>query len=516
MKILLSRIVFLIAFGFGAISATATAGARKDLSAVPAKLEVTGKSAVVNDHPGMKITVELRNPNNKPVAATNPIEIELQVQMKSGSGTAEKSKVTIQQGETSATTDLAVKEPGIVEVTATNPRLFEGGTLVEVRKAEGQPVEMPAEAPPPVGAAPTEELGPPTMTGAAAPPKLARKPRRRPIEKNSPQPGAPPANEQVASSAPALVEPAGTPGTPPMPAEGPPAPANWKPTFKLGYYPKQKFRAGDSATVWASLQGDDGAPDDLDVTLMSDAGPLTAPGSIKIPKGEHMGQGKLIASYQGTVNVWFDSSKPSGTAPDSMFAIDFGPPVWALNLVPTVTNVNLFDSTDVEVELLNPQGEPVSTDVERQASLSFEKGSGALESNPLTVPAKASAVRTKFIPTSPGTVVLKVMSEGLPYATVPITVNVPYLLILLCAVGSVLGGLVAFWTESSSSWHRIVIGVITGFVLYWAFLFGVLHIASFAHAYVVNPFSAVILPFFGGWGGTKVITLLLKPLGLNW
>ncbi|HXX41549.1 MAG TPA: hypothetical protein VEI58_04710 [Chthoniobacterales bacterium] len=515
MNIFFGRIAFLIAFGSAVISVVAAD--RKDLSAVPAKIEVTGKSAAVNDHPGMKITVELRNPNNQPVPAPGPIEIELQV--KAGNGPAEKSKLTIQQGGTSATIDLPVKEPGIVEVTATNPRLFEGGTLVEVQKAEVQSIAKPPSRPA-AGVSLEGTLSEPTVPGTAAPLNFARRAYARSIEKNSPVPNASPTNEQTPSREPALAAARATPApsfaaAAVVPAEGPSSATNWKPVFKLGYYPKQKFRAGDSAMVWASLQGDEGAPDDLDVTLMSDAGPLI-PSAIKIPKGEHMGQGKLIATYVGKVNVWFDSSKPSGSAPDSMFAIDFGPPIWALNVVPTVTSVNLFDSTDVEVELLNSQGEPVSTDVDRQASLSFEKGSGALELNPVTIPAKASTVRTKFIPTSPGMVQLRVVSDGLPAATVPVSVTVPYLLILLCAVGSALGGLVAFWTESSASWHRIVIGLITGFVLYWAFLFGVLHVTSFAHAYIVNPFSAVILPFFGGWGGTKVITLLLKPLGLDW
>jgi len=35
------------------------------------------------------------------------------------------------------------------------------------------------------------------------------------------------------------------------------------------------------------------------------------------------------------------------------------------------------------------------------------------------------------------------------------------------------------------------------------------------HAYVINPFSAVALSCIGGWLGTKAITLVLKPLGLQ-
>jgi hypothetical protein len=65
------------------------------------------------------------------------------------------------------------------------------------------------------------------------------------------------------------------------------------------------------------------------------------------------------------------------------------------------------------------------------------------------------------------------------------------------------------------SFGEFVIGVITGFVLYWGFLLGVLPLLPhFAHAFVLNPFTALALTILGGWLGTQVFTPVMKRFGL--
>jgi hypothetical protein len=484
------------------LAVSGAAGLAQDLSGKPAKIEISAKPLTGNNEQGVTVHVELRDPVNHLAVATKNIEIE--IEGRTDKGAAEKSKVLIKQGESSASAELPVKTTGLLEVTAKNPQLAEGGTLIELRKPKRPALLV---TPP---ATTLESLGAPVETGSAASaPAIAPSAvqvRRRPV----------PAAAMI-ERAPASVAMA----TPPAVALATPAPStsslpNAKPVFKLSYTPKRKLRAGegDAATVWASLQGDP-APEDMKVAVWNDVGPAVV---ITIPKGEYTAGSKLVGTYAGAVNVGFENSAPppSGSSLPERFIIDFGPPIWALKLVPTLPSINLFESTDVTVELLNSQGELVATDDERKALLSFDSGKGELDSNPVTFHPKESVVKARFIPTSTGSVQLRVSSDSLSAVTAIVTVGLPKLLIALCAIGSLLGGVVAFWTESAASWHRIVIGLITGFLLYWAFVFGVVHVASFAHAFVINPFSAVALSFVGGWGGTKVITLLLKPLGLEW
>jgi len=294
------------------------------------------------------------------------------------------------------------------------------------------------------------------------------------------------------------------------------APANWNPVLKLRYYPTRTLRADetDPATIWASLQGDQAAPVDLQVYVGSDLGPLN-PDPIKIAKGDRIGNALLVSTHPGPIQVWYEWSQPSGSSPDKPFTINFGPAVWGLSVEPTVPRINLFESAEVGIVPINSNKQPVGSDGQRDVYLSLVSGAGQIVSSQLTFQPNQGRVVTKFIPTRRGVVQFKARSDSLPDAFGTVTVTMPYFLMALCAFGSLLGGLVAYWTEQAATWRRIVIGLVTGFVLYWAFLFGVVPIPNFPNGLVVNPLSAVILPFIGGWAGTKVITLILKRVGLE-
>jgi hypothetical protein len=254
----------------------------------------------------------------------------------------------------------------------------------------------------------------------------------------------------------------------------------------------------------------------MSIYIMSDLGQLT-PDPIKIPKGERLGHGQLIADHPGPVYVWYDSSSPTATTPDPPLKITFSHPVWAPKLLPNAPSVGLFEPIEIHVELISSHDVSVPSDTERQVNLSIEEGNGELSPTQVIFKPDQSRVTAQFIPTQSGAVRLLATSPYLTPASGSFMVTMPYLLLVLCAAGSFLGALLAFWTEKpAASWQRIPIGFITGFVLYWALLFGVVHVPNFPHAYLINPFSAVILPLFGGWGGTKVITLVLKQLGLQW
>jgi hypothetical protein len=107
--------------------AAATASNGQGLSGLPAKIEIAGKRASTSDF-GVKIVVELRDPTNRPAPAREATNIDVQGQTESGK--VEKTTITIKKGETAASVDLPVKEPGLLEVTATNPQLARGGTLI--------------------------------------------------------------------------------------------------------------------------------------------------------------------------------------------------------------------------------------------------------------------------------------------------------------------------------------------------------------------------------------------------
>jgi hypothetical protein len=109
----------------------------QDLSGRPAKIEISAKPSTGNNEQGVKVRVELRDPVNHLAVATKNVEIE--IEGRTDNGAVEKSTVLIKEGESSATAELPVKTTGLVEVTAKNPQLAEGGTLVELRKGRREP-----------------------------------------------------------------------------------------------------------------------------------------------------------------------------------------------------------------------------------------------------------------------------------------------------------------------------------------------------------------------------------------
>src|SRR5579864_5768964 len=188
----------------------------QDLSGRPAKIELSAKPLTGNEQ-GVKVHVELRDPVNH--IAVAPKDVQIEIEGRTDKGAAEKSTVLIKQGESSVTTELPIKTAGLVEVTAKNPQLAEGGTLVELRTSPRERRAEPPPAPPPPP--PMAGLSAPVETGSAGPSHARELPRVRAA--------AALRRENFATPTPVAAAPMATPAaTPVAPAEGPVAP-NWSP-----------------------------------------------------------------------------------------------------------------------------------------------------------------------------------------------------------------------------------------------------------------------------------------------
>jgi hypothetical protein len=203
------------------------------------------------------------------------------------------------------------------------------------------------------------------------------------------------------------------------------------------------------------------------------------------------------------------------TISGNSLTIDFTPPIVGIKIPQNQIAVGLFETADVSVEVINAQGKPIATDRDRDVDLISSSSNGELEQAKLTIKPGEDRAITRFFPTWPGTMTVTANSLELQDCFCQVTVSTPVLLLVLCAIGGILGGFVAFWTEEKASHTRVAIGLITGFVLYWALLFGLVHFTHFSHAAVLNPLSAVMIPLLGGWGGTKILSLLLRSTGLR-
>ncbi|HEX7843716.1 MAG TPA: hypothetical protein VF469_39855, partial [Kofleriaceae bacterium] len=217
----------------------------------------------------------------------------------------------------------------------------------------------------------------------------------------------------------------------------------------------------------------------------------------------------------GDVEVKFETSQPHAEIEgEKVLHIHFGPPIHGLRLEAKPAAISLVDQTDLVVTLVDADGRtPVATDEPRAVLLALDSGRGEIASEKLTIMPGEFEARTRFVATSVGTAEISAASNSLLNQTAQIDVRRPLGLLALSVTGGLVGGLLAFLHRRKARWTRVAVGGITGFLLYWAFIFGLMRVMP--RAFVINPLSNFALSTIGGWLGTEVFALLLKRLGLS-
>ena len=289
-----------------------------------------------------------------------------------------------------------------------------------------------------------------------------------------------------------------------------------KPQVELRITPQRTLLADgkDSATVYGLLSGDAAiATEDIKLRLHHTDGTME-PAEILIAKGEFSGNAKLASDHPGEIAVEYLGAVPAAelTGPETL-TVKFGAPITKMDAKASPPQISLFGSSEVVVRLMNSNGIPLATDEAREVLLTIDQGDGMLDVNEFTIAAGSAEGRASFKPTAVGEVVLAVASPNLVGVQVPLTVTWPVLLLLATALGGSAGGLLAFALEKGAKWWRIAIGLLTGFVLYWAAVF--IGIDAIAGGIALNPLSAFVISVIGGWAGTKVFTLLLNRMGVS-
>lgn len=272
----------------------------------------------------------------------------------------------------------------------------------------------------------------------------------------------------------------------------------------------------DAATIHVFYGSEEGvAPNDIRIRLFNSSGTLLPIPPLVIPQGEDYAQATLTSHKVEKITVEYLGSTPEVPVSGArQLQIKFGPAITQLELNASPPVITLVDKSDLIVRLLNEAGTtPIATDTARLVSFAIDKGRGEIEQKEVEIPAGRFEGRTSFLPTWIGEVSISAATPDLPPASVPIKIKLPLMPLMLSALGGLAGGVIAFWTGTNSKKWRIVLGLITGFVLYWAFIFGVLNMVP--RAIVLNPLSAFALSALGGWLGTEVFAQILKRFGLT-
>ena len=302
--------------------------------------------------------------------------------------------------------------------------------------------------------------------------------------------------------------------SPPAP---PPAPEAGNAVLELDFSPQRKLLADgrDEATISAFLTPGSGFDREVEVQLHNSDGTLE-PRVLKFPRGKWVADSILTSDQPGRVRVRpVRSTPPIEINGPAELNVDFGPPIYESKIAAGPREFTFLDQTAISIELFDHNGLPVKTDEPREIHITLVQGSGHLESTDLVIPAGRSTASTTFTPTSWGRMVLSASTPGLQTVETdpPLAVTFPFLVLSFSAVGGLLGGVVAYWTRKPSHWWRIIVGAITGLLLFGIIDLGLL--AAFPAVAVANPLGAFVLAAIGGWMGTEVLDLGRKRLGLG-
>ncbi|MCI0697564.1 hypothetical protein L0337_36860 [candidate division KSB1 bacterium] len=269
----------------------------------------------------------------------------------------------------------------------------------------------------------------------------------------------------------------------------------------------------DSATIhiflYTKTENEEGvATENIRVRLFNSSGQPN-PLNVLIPQGDDYGEAKLVSDQVGIFNVEYIGSIPSVIAPNpKKLQIKFGPPITQMLFEASPPSISLVDTADLIVRLVDEAKRPIATDTSRLVSFGIAEGRGEIRKDEITIEKGRADGRSSFLPTWRGKVKLTAATPNLPLAHAELTVELPGSLLGLSALGGLAGGLIAYLTKQGSKWWRVAIGLVSGFVLYWAVIFSILNVIP--RFIALNPLSAFALSTLGGWLGTEVFNQILK------
>lgn len=419
----------------------------------PVKLDVEAEWYAVRAGEQVPIRVRLLNAANQPAATTKRLDIQVQARLTSGEVKALRT-VTLEPGEFTKQVVIIPPGTGMVYIWAKHSELLPGGAFLAVRA-----------------------LDPANPRGPAPPAQQGR------IAVNSqPIPGS----RQPGTAATTL--------------------ARIVPKLALRYSPDRRFLADgkDTATVQAFLLSEPGDTD-IRINLFDSSGTM-APIPLTIPGGEDSGRAALTFGQPGNVTVEFLGSEPRAEVDgERKLHIPFMPPITHVTLEASPPSISLVDKAELVISLRDERERPVASDVARHVTFAIRAGRGELTQRELDIGAGQFEARTVFQPAWLGQFAISAATPNLFTVSVPLQVSMPLGLLMCSLGGGLAGGYFSYLKRKRSGRRRIGIGVVTGFIFYWACLF--VGLAAIGHAVVVNPFSAFALSAFGGWMQTDVFTL---------
>jgi hypothetical protein len=447
----------------------------------PVRVAVTADAQSIWEGENAKLKCVLLDKENHPIQT--PKDLTLLVQAASRTGKVIKTNVVIHSGQSSYSWEWSLPEAGVTEIKAQHDHLLSRDTFIMVKPSAARIISSTKS----------------NIRPEASPPKT--------IHPLPPISG--PAGIRITHPGSATTVEGASAANAPDSALGKPL------GLILEWGTETHLADGeDAASIFAFL--DENCPAThpaMTITLFNHAGKMM-PTQLVINKGTDNAQAQVTSDRPGAVAVDFVKSTPPATiSGPSKISLSFGPPITTLGVKASPLKISLLETCDIVVSLQDKHGVSVPTDVGRHVSLAVDSGGGILANPDLVIAANNADARTKFTPIRWGQTTIRASTPNLYENTTPVTIVLPGLLLALSGFGGLIGGGVAAVAgapnkKTSKAW-RVAVGVVTGFVFYWACIF-INGYVKISPGIALNPISTVALATIGGFAGTKVLSGLLK------
>jgi len=442
-----------------------------------------------------EVEVSLRDAANRPVPADRDLTARIEARQFSGS---QSNFVIIKAGSTSARCSFRLHEGGLIELRVSHPEMRPDTTFVRLKSFAPAPAEaIPGFTPNPAGGAPDTHLGREVAKVGNTADDLTR------------------TGKSIQDTFKMFGSWLGT------------VKASQRSAILVGSQDRRYLADGQDAAI-AQIFLPVAASKKIQFRLSASGGKLD-PDVLTIEADHDTTQTRLTSDRPGTIEVKCETMMPKGKLVlTNTLKFSFGPPIVRLAVRTSPPKITLLDTAELQIQLQNSRGEYEKTDEPRLISLDITHGRGEIASQTSVIAAGNYQTSIAFRPTGLGAVAIQASTDSLPAEAGQVHVTLPTMLLSVSAFGGCIGGLfAAFHTGLPASvrsgsirrrlkyvpWWRMVVGSITGFVLYWSFIF--LSFSVLPRGTILNPFSTFVFSLLGGWMGLNVFSLVLKRLHLQ-
>ena len=261
------------------------------------------------------------------------------------------------------------------------------------------------------------------------------------------------------------------------------------------------------------MDANGGAPSDIKIWLTWSNGDLN-PQPIVIKKGESSAEAHWVSQSPVDGTVSFVTAGPRYTIEGNReLKVSFVPPIYGVGYTgPNPLRMSLIDCEPLTAQFFDQQGRTVQTNKPRR--INFISTAPALHLDPgaFDVEPNQSGGSIFLLPTWKGRTRVEIWTPGYDHQTVVVEVTV-WLVLVLCLLGGVIGGIAAKDKLKGSIAWRAFVGIVGSIVLVWLCVFAVL---PKTHSVVAhNLVSVLVVGLIGGYLGTQALDIAAKRLPIG-